>query len=230
LARNKTDSADAEIIARFCQQQQSAQWQPLSESQLKLQSLTRFLQELIRQQQDNRNRLENASCQPVIKCLKQLDKQLGKHIANVQKQIRQHLGEDEQLQKQNELLQSIPGMGAATAATVLAELPPDLASARTAATYAGVTPRQKQSGSSLRGRDFPEQNRQCPVAQSPLLPRHQMEPAHPANGGTLIGPREKQDVRGRRGHEKTPAPHLRRAQTPKTLQPSLATSTHDYLK
>jgi transposase len=152
LSRNKTDAADAEIIARFCQQQQPAQWQPLPEGQLKLQALTRLLQELIGQQQDNRNRLENATCPAVTKCLKQLDKQLGKHILKVQGQIRQHLGEDERLQKQNELLQSIPGVGEATAATVLAELPPDLASARTAAAYAGVTPRQKQSGSSVRGR------------------------------------------------------------------------------
>lgn len=152
LSRNKTDAADAEIIARFCQQQQPAQWQPLPEGQLKLQALTRLLQELIGQQQDNRNRLENATCPAVIKCLKLLDKQLQKHIVNVQGQIRQHLGEDERLKKQNKLLQSIPGVGEATAATVLAELPPDLASARTAAAYAGVTPRQKQSGSSVRGR------------------------------------------------------------------------------
>ena len=80
--------------------------------------------------------------------------------------------------------------------------------------------------------DLLEQNRQQPVAQSPLLPRDhraEMEPADPGNGPTPPGPWEKQNVRGRRGHEKTLPPDPRRAQTPATLQPTLAKTTHDYL-
>ena len=37
-------------------------------------------------------------------------------------------------------------MGKVTAQTVLAELPPEIASARQAAAYAGLTPRREQSG------------------------------------------------------------------------------------
>lgn len=152
LTRNKTDALDAEIIARFCQQQQPRAWTPPAAAQSQLQALTRLLVDLQTQRQDNQNRLESATLPAVIRCLKLLDRQLAKHIASVQQQIQQHIQTDAQLDQQNQLLQTIPGVGPATAATVLAELPPQLATARQAAAYAGVTPRQKLSGSSVRGR------------------------------------------------------------------------------
>jgi transposase len=152
LTRNKTDALDAEMIARFCQQQQPKPWTPPSPAQEQLQALTRLSADLTAQRQDNRNRLESATLPAVVKCLKQLDRQLSKHLANVRKLIQQHLQGDDQLGKQNQLLQTIPGIGQATAATVLAELPQHLSSARQAAAYAGLTPRQKLSGSSVRGR------------------------------------------------------------------------------
>jgi transposase len=53
-----------------------------------------------------------------------------------------------------DLLASIPGVGAQTASTVLAELPrlDRVPSAQAAAAYAGLSPREFKSGSSVRGR------------------------------------------------------------------------------
>jgi len=53
-----------------------------------------------------------------------------------------------------DLLESIPGVGRQTAATVLAELPPvdRLPSAESAAAYAGLAPREFRSGASVRRR------------------------------------------------------------------------------
>jgi transposase len=150
LTRNKTDELDAEIIARFCQQQQPRRWTPASPEQLQLQALTRLLDDLLEQRQNNRNRLESATAPVVVKCLKALERQLTKHITTVQGQIREHL--DQHFARQNQLLRSIPGVGPSTVATVLAELPAQLENARQAAAYAGLTPRRKQSGSSVRGR------------------------------------------------------------------------------
>lgn len=58
------------------------------------------------------------------------------------------------LKKQSDLLQTIPGIGETTAWKILAEIP-DLQlfrDARQLAAYAGVTPRHRQSGSSVRGK------------------------------------------------------------------------------
>jgi transposase len=58
------------------------------------------------------------------------------------------------LRADGELLASIPGVGAQTASTVLAELPPvsRLPGARSAASSAGLAPRELRSGASVRKR------------------------------------------------------------------------------
>ena len=52
------------------------------------------------------------------------------------------------------MLDTLPGIGAATAAALLAEVPDLLQykSARQVAAFAGLVPRERQSGSSIRGR------------------------------------------------------------------------------
>ncbi len=58
------------------------------------------------------------------------------------------------MKQQHELLDSIPGIAATTAALLLAEVP-DLKryrNARQLAAFAGLVPRERQSGSSVRGR------------------------------------------------------------------------------
>jgi transposase len=83
------------------------------------------------------------------------------HIAHLNHQIKQtealirtHINNHPTLKQQSDLLDSIPGIGEATAATLLAEIT-DIThceSARQAAAYAGLVPRERQSGSSVRGR------------------------------------------------------------------------------
>lgn len=153
LTRNKTDALDAEIIARFCLQQQPRLWTPPSDQVAQLQALSRLLQDLIGARQDQANRLEVASDPAVRSCLRQLHRQLEAHIQKVKDQLRSLIQAHPRFQRQARLLTSIPGVGEATTATVLAELPVDrLEDARQAAAYAGVTPRLKQSGTSVRGR------------------------------------------------------------------------------
>jgi len=58
------------------------------------------------------------------------------------------------LRRQRELLDSIPGIAETTAATLLAEITDitQYRSARQVAAYAGLVPRERHSGSSVRGR------------------------------------------------------------------------------
>jgi len=62
-----------------------------------------------------------------------------------------HVDQNPELQEQQDLLQSIPGSGEKTAQLLLSEI--DFSryqSAREVAAYAGVTPKKKESGSSLK--------------------------------------------------------------------------------
>ncbi len=79
---------------------------------------------------------------------------LKEQIARTEKLIRNHIYKHPGLRQQRELLDSIPGIGETTAALLLAEVP-DIKryrSARQLAAFAGLVPRERQSGSSVKGR------------------------------------------------------------------------------
>jgi len=157
LSRTKTDKADAALIARFAQSAKAKlrPWAPLPPEQRQLQALVRRLEAVQRMRQQERNRLDLESADsPVAESLRQHVAYLDGHIRQIQQQLRAHVRAHHALQQNSQLLQSIPGIGATTALAVLAEIP-NLAqwpSARQAAAYAGLTPRHRQSGSSVRGR------------------------------------------------------------------------------
>jgi transposase len=66
--------------------------------------------------------------------------------------IEKHISLHPDLQQQQNLIASIPGIGTLTAAKILAEIPQleQFTSARQAAAFAGLTPEQRVSGSSSR--------------------------------------------------------------------------------
>ena len=73
-------------------------------------------------------------------------------IAHIQRLIRAHIADHPSLRAQHDLLVSIPGIGEATAAILLADLfHKPYTSARQAAAFAGVVPRLAESGT-WRGR------------------------------------------------------------------------------
>jgi transposase len=79
---------------------------------------------------------------------------LSAQIKRTEALIREHIGSQPGLKRQRQLLDSIPGVGEATAAVLMAEVPDILQykSARQVAAFAGLVPRERQSGSSVRGR------------------------------------------------------------------------------
>jgi transposase len=155
LSRTKTDKADAALIARFAAAATLRPWTPLQPEQRQLQALVRRLEAVQRMRQQERNRLDlEATDSLVTESLREHLAHLNQQIRQLQQRLRTHVRSHPSLQQQSDLLQSIPGIGATTALNVLAEIP-DLAHwprARQAAAYAGLTPRHRESGSSVRGR------------------------------------------------------------------------------
>lgn len=155
LSRTKTDRVDAELIARFCVAQQPLAWTPPAPEVRQLQALVRRLESLVEMRTQESNRLEAIITIDVVKSsVEEHVAYLDHQIKQTQALIRTHINNHPRLKQQSELLDSIPGIGETTAATLLAEITDitQYESARQVAAFAGLVPRERQSGSSVRGR------------------------------------------------------------------------------
>ena len=150
LQRNKTDKADARLIAEFCATQNPAPWTPPAPEIRHLQALTRRIETLAEMQQMEKNRRETAPTE-THDSLDRIIATLTAEIVKLQQEIQQHLDQHPPLKAQHDLLLTIPGIGEKTAQLLLSEV--DFAryeDARQVAAAAGVTPRKQESGTSLK--------------------------------------------------------------------------------
>jgi len=155
LSRTKTDRVDAALIAGFCVERKPPAWHPPAREVQELQALVRRLESLVEMRTAEENRLSSGiSVGAVRESVEELIVHLSEQIKRTGALIREHIDNHPDLKRQRELLDSIPGIGETTAAALLAEVPDfsQYKSARQVAAYAGLVPRERQSGSSVRGR------------------------------------------------------------------------------
>jgi transposase len=154
LARTKTDATDARRIARFCETHELVPWRPASPAHQRLHALVATRQALLQQLQQLRNREGAAgftACQALVAELQA--PVVAALTAQVDRELAQLAAAETPLGTRLQTLVSIPGLGRTTAATILASLPVErLATRRQVAAYAGLCPRERTSGSSVRGR------------------------------------------------------------------------------
>jgi len=155
LSRTKTDRVDAALIAGFCAERRPPEWCPPAPEARELQALVRRLEALTGMRVAEENRLAAGGTVAAVRAsVEEVIAHLAEQIKRTEKLIRGHIDNHPGLKRQSELLDSIPGIGEATAAALLAEVP-DMKlyrSARQVAAFAGLVPRERQSGSSVRGR------------------------------------------------------------------------------
>jgi transposase len=158
LSRNKTDALDAALIADFCRTQQPPRWTPPSPEHRHLQALVRHLEDLQAdyQRQCNRRHALQHAAQANWLVLSNLEAQLAllhQQIEQVKRAIAQHINQHPDLKRDKDLLASIPGIGELTAGKLLAEFRAirDFDDVRQLVAFAGLNPRQHQSGTSARG-------------------------------------------------------------------------------
>ncbi len=155
--RNKTDKSDAALLARFCAKMAPDLWQPPSIEQRKLRALVDRLQALKDMHLQESNRLEGQELLAQEASIKSIHEHLAwldARIAELKREIDDHIDSNPTLKGDADLMTSVPGVGNTTVAKVLAYVG-DLrrfSSAKALSAFIGVTPRQKQSGTSVRGR------------------------------------------------------------------------------
>ena len=154
MSRNKTDKADALLIARYCVEKTPRSWSPPSAMALRLRSLTSRYQDV----QDDRIRilcrLETMFDEETRAFWGKRVKAMDADLKEIQDQLHGLCAAETELARQCKLLTSIPGIGEMTALMLLAELP-DVRTFRNAkqlAAYAGLTPMHHSSGTSVNKR------------------------------------------------------------------------------
>jgi transposase len=154
LVRTKNDQLDADLIARYCEEARPAAWTPPPAELVELQALVRHLEALQETRQQLRNRLtDGPQVEAVLSSLRKLVEQLDDEIEAVEQQIDKHLNQHPALKEQAELIDSIKGLGRKTAAKLLGEIPllRVYKSADQVVAYAGLNPKERQSGTSIKG-------------------------------------------------------------------------------
>lgn len=154
-----TDKTASEAICRFGVERTLEGWQPPSPVYRRLRALTRERGQLVQERTAVKNQLhaEEAGAHGGASTIKRLKKR----IALLDQQEREITAEIEKLLKSEEktaalstLLQSIPGVGTLTAATVLGETDGFalIRNSRQLVSYAGLDVKEKESGTSVRMR------------------------------------------------------------------------------
>lgn len=153
LSRNKTDKADARLIAEYGSKFNEISYQKPPENVKELRALYRCSLELKRQMVQCKNHLENRNVMPksVVEIWEKTLENLKLQIKNLDKQMLNVIKMSKDLLNKFNRLTSIPGIAQTTAIAILAEIQ-DISrfcSARQLAAYIGVTPKHRNSGTSV---------------------------------------------------------------------------------
>lgn len=152
---NKTDRIDARALACYGREREPVPFVPPTPESAQLRELSRYRTTLVNTRTAERNRAEEASHSPLVRrMMRRRVKQLERDAKKVEEEMRAILRKTPSLAADARLLQSVYGIGFINATTILAELG-DLrrfTRARQLTAFAGVSVREFQSGSSVRGR------------------------------------------------------------------------------
>ena len=152
LGTNKTDRADAAVIARFAAHRRPARYAGPSADQSELRRLSRDRAFLVDSRTEYRNRIECERDPSSRRRMKNVIATIDKQINDIDAEIEKYLSTKASLEcrQEIELMQTMPGVGKLSAAIIYAELG-SLAgySRKQLSAMSGVCPTTLQSGTSL---------------------------------------------------------------------------------
>lgn len=145
----KTDAIDACALARYGQERHDrlSLWQPRDEARARLHTLVMTRRDFVAERVAFRNRLKAPGSEPVSQRIDHILRVLDEEIAGIEADIEALIHGHAALAQAMTTLQTIGGIGARTAATLLA-LMPELGTLprRKATALAGLAPHPRQSG------------------------------------------------------------------------------------
>ena len=154
--RNKTDNLDARALAQYGAERSPAPWEKPRPEMAILKDLARVRMDLVHARTAMSLRLKDhaRASKSAAKAMANVIQALDAQIRALESEVRKHLRAHEALAEQADRLDSVIGVGLLTAVTVMTELG-DLrrfARSRQLTAFAGMSPRRKESGTSVHGR------------------------------------------------------------------------------
>jgi len=143
----KTDSIDAEVLAKFAQLVQPAPRPHKTAQMTDLSELVNRRRQLNNLRTQESNRLAMAHHQKVRKSVQQVIKVLDHQIAQIDELISEHIKSDDSFSRKDKILRSTPGVGPQTSAMLLSQMP-ELGelNRQEIASLAGLAPFDRSSG------------------------------------------------------------------------------------
>jgi transposase len=143
----KTDAIDAAVLSRYAESARPRTLSATPENQAQIVELVTRRRQLIDLRTAENNRLETLRSKSVRQSVEQVLEVLGKQIETIEKQIAALLESDDDWNDKAQLLQSVPGVGPTTVASLLADLPElGQLNRQEIAALAGLAPFNRDSG------------------------------------------------------------------------------------
>jgi transposase len=152
---NKTDKADARCIAEYARDRRPPAWHPAPPEIRELQGLVRRRDDLLQLAAREKGRLAVPGLSAAVReSVQRTVAWLEGEAERLRGLADELIAASQRLREGRALLESIPGVGPSTARAILAELPSpeQVPTAQQAAAFAGLAPRQYQSGTTVRKR------------------------------------------------------------------------------
>ena len=156
LRRAKTDKADARLIAMYGMRDDARKFNPVKEDRMLLRILVKEIDQLHGDINKNISRIESLNQYPVkpidtIRRLEKKNRAMEAEIKEIEKEIDGLINKDEDYKATRKRLQTIQGIGKRLSGAIVAFMGnyEDFESAKQVASFVGITPTIKQSGSSV---------------------------------------------------------------------------------
>lgn len=154
LRRNKSDKADAKLIAKFLISEQSelTKFTPKTNDEQSIQEISNQKEYYIRQIVKFKTQLQSRDITFCKKSIERMIKALEKESDKLTDQLNKLITKDSEKEKNQALLLTVPGLAITTVNLLIAQLPSidQFSSARQLAAWIGVTPKHYESGTSGR--------------------------------------------------------------------------------
>jgi len=153
LSRNKTDQADAALIARFAHKIGPKDWKPAPAHVKELQALVGRLEDLYKIERQEKNRLQVTKDSSAIDSITAILDVTREQIKEIKSKIKDLIDNNPDFKNKKDLLETIPGVAEAIIMNILAYAGniEDFNNAKQYAAFAGLNPKQHQSGN-MKGR------------------------------------------------------------------------------
>ena len=145
----KTDAIDARVLMDFAGKAAPQLTAKRSKNQSELDALVTCRRQLLHVRTEQSNRIHTTTSTQAKKAIQAVLKTIDKQITSLDDQIAKLIASDDDMNHQHQLLKSVPGVGAVTSSTLLAELRElGTTDRRQISALAGVAPYNRDSGRS----------------------------------------------------------------------------------